>query len=216
MASGAKKKRSNIKLFVGERRVKDDFGGLLPGWLNMVKGAVEFEDLPHNISRESLQENEAFLGFKRKLVNKCLEMFADLAEIEDDYKQFYAQFRRCLMVGMRKDSIIRTKVAELLRFYSSKSHVVGVAEKLQIGFKEYVERMKDGQNNIYYVPGRAGCFAIEHDRLASPLGDVEVLYLTDPMEEAVVRLLKEFDGKKFEKQYGWDEVDEQLFGTGRR
>merc|ERR1712054_324146 len=237
-------KKSEVKLFVRRVLVADKFDELLPRYLNFVRGVVDSDDLPLNVSREQLQQNKIMKVISKKLVRKILELMKKLAKEEDSgddeddeekedkddeekeekedkeekkdkkdeessWAKFYKEFAKNLKMGCYEDDSNRSKISKLLRFTSSKS------EGKDISLDKYLDRMQESQESIYYMSGDS----LEVMKKAPALQvfkkkDIEVLMLSDHLDEPCIQKLADYEGKKFvsvqKADVKFDETEEEV------
>mmetsp|Transcript_24384 Transcript_24384/g.39305 ORF Transcript_24384/g.39305 Transcript_24384/m.39305 type:complete len:808 (+) Transcript_24384:78-2501(+) len=207
------KKSTALKLYVRKVLISEEFEDFMPRYLGFIKGVVDSEDLPLNVSRETLQQSKVLRVMSKKLTRKAIAMLRKMAEDceeddEDDedseeeeeeeenekeckYDTFFAEFGKSLKLGIIEDSTNKKKLAKLIRYETSKS------EGKFIGLQEYVENMPESQEHIYYITGE-NKDAVKNSPFIERLTrkGIEVVYMVDPLDEYVINSIPEFDGVK--------------------
>ncbi|CAH2106915.1 unnamed protein product [Euphydryas editha] len=183
-------KTDHIKLYVRRVFITDEFNELMPNYLAFIQGIVDSDDLPLNVSRETLQQHKLIKIIKKKLVRKALDMLKKIPD--DEYEQFWKEYSTNIKLGVIEDPSNRARLAKLLRFQSSRG--AGMTF-----LADYVARMKPNQNHIYYIAG-ASRAEVEKSPFAERLvrSGYEVLYLTEAVDEYCLSSLPEYEGKKFQ------------------
>merc|ERR1711970_143030 len=185
-----KKQKNKIKLYVRRVFIMENCEDIIPEYLNFITGVVDSEDLPLNISRETLQQNKILKVIKKNVVKKVLEQIEDTTEDAEAYKKFYESFSKNLKLGIHEDSTNRKKLSDFLRYHTSAS-----GEDVS-SLKDYVSRMPEKQKQIYYITGESK-EAVKNSAFVERVkkSGLEVIYMTDPIDEYCVQQLKEYDGK---------------------
>jgi len=213
------KKQSNLKLYVRRVMITDEFDELLPRYLGFIKGVVDSDSLPLNVSREMLQQNKVLKVIGKKMTRKALAMIKSMADADkkgdDDeedeegeekkeveekeesedgetkYQKFWKAFGKYIKMGLIEDAANRTRLAKLLRYATSKS-----GDK-EISLEDYVANMKEDQKNIYYISGEDKESLLKSPSVEKLLSkDIEIIFMTDSVDEYTVQHLTEFEGKR--------------------
>jgi heat shock protein beta len=183
-------KTDNIKLYVRRVFITDEFNDMIPSYLSFVRGVVDSDDLPLNVSRETLQQHKLIKVIKKKLVRKVLDMLKKVPE--EDYEKFWKEYSTNIKLGTIEDPANRTRLAKLLQFYSSH-------DDKMTSLSDYVKRMKPKQERIFYMAGSS-----KEEVQKSPFVErllrkgYEVLYLVEAVDEYAISAIPEFEGKKFQ------------------
>jgi heat shock protein beta len=189
--SNYNRKADAIKLYVRRVFITDNFEEMMPKYLSFIRGVVDSDDLPLNVSRETLQQSKLLKVIKKKLVRKALDMLKKISP--EDYVSFWKEYGTNIKLGIIEDTSNRTRLAKLLRFTTS------LSKDKQISLSDYIERMKPKQEHIYFIAAMSMEEAQKSPFVERVLKKgYEVLYLTDPVDQYCMQSLPEYEGKKFQ------------------
>jgi len=191
MFSGDREESKNrgLKLYVKRVFISDEFSSELPKYINFLKGIVDSDNVPLNVSREILQQDKSLSAIKKKIIRKAIAMIQQLAEDPDKYNRFYEQYATNIKLGVIDDTHNRSRLAKLLKFHSSKTQDLTTLD-------EYLSRKKPNQEQIYYLAGESKDLVEKSPFLEKILKrGYEVLYLTEPIDEWCAQQLGKFDNK---------------------
>lgn len=188
----AKSKQDNINLYVRKVFVTDNSEEIIPSYFNFVKGIVDTDDLPLNISREMLQQNNVIKQIRKTIVKRVIEMISDLSD--SDFETFHTNYSSNIKLGVYEDTKNREKLMDLLRFETSKA----IDDKKFSSLSDYVSRMKENQKSIYYICGESRQF-VENSPFVSRVvkKGYEVIYMTDPIDEYIMQNVREYKEHRF-------------------
>jgi len=179
-----------MKLYVRRVFITDDFSVVIPKYLSFIKGVVDSDSLPLNVSREILQQDKSLRLMEKKLVRKAIAMIQQIAEDKEKYNDFYDDFKTFIKLGVVDDDYNRNRLAKLLRYSSSSGEDY-------VSLEDYIARMKDNQKGIFFLGGESKDFIVKSPLLEAVVAKgYEVLYFTDPLDEYLTQAMPEFEGKK--------------------
>jgi len=188
---GQTKRKGMVKLYSRKVFITDDCEDILPEYLKFVRGVVESEDIPLNISRETLQQNKILKVIGKNVIKKVFEIFNKIATDPDKFRIFYEQYNKSIKLGIHEDSNNRNKLIPLLRYETSNSNGD------QISLDDYIENMKEGQTCIYYITAESVKSITDSpfmERLKAK--NYEVIYMCDPLDEYITQQVKDYKDKK--------------------
>ncbi len=184
------KNKNNIKLYVNRVFITDSCENIVPEYLGFVRGVIDSEDLPLNVSREMLQKSKVLYTIKKTVVKKVFEVITDLMGKPEDYKTFWDHFGRHIKWGITEDTTNKNKLLDFVRFKSNKGD--------HVSLNEYLQRMKEGQKNVYYIVGES-IQAVENSVFVEKLKekDYEIMYMTDAIDEYMMQGLYDYKDMRF-------------------